>query len=335
MAIDIKALRNKLKETAAPQNGRTFQTDGAAYPFWNIENGTTATVRFLDDADKDNQYFWRERLMINLEFDGIVGQKTDRSVIVQVPCMEMYGDTCPILTEARKFYKDGRDELGQKYWKKKSYLFQGFIRQNPLNEENLPENPIRRLTINPNIYKNVFAYLLDEDTEESPTDYENGSDFRIKKTQNGQYADYSTSDFARKSSALTDEELAAIDQYGLFNLSEYLPKKPDDETLRAIIDMFEASLAGDEYDPSRFANFYRPRGLEWDGNASGGSSAGTASKESVSHAREMKEEKASEDKPPFDMDENEDVPAKPVAEEGGKTKVSPQELLMRLKKQQN
>ena len=61
--------------------------------------------------------------------------------------------------------------------------------------------------------------------ENMPTDYMNGTDFRVTKTTKGQYADYSTSKWARKERALDENELAAIDSNGLYNLSDFLPKK--------------------------------------------------------------------------------------------------------------
>ena len=38
------------------------------------------------------------------------------------------------------------EDMGRKYWKKRSYIFQGFVNENPLNET-APENPIRRFVI--------------------------------------------------------------------------------------------------------------------------------------------------------------------------------------------
>lgn len=261
MAVDIKALREKLRAQNA--GNQTQQSDNASYRFWDMKAGDQVVSRFLPDADESNPFFWRERNVINLEFDGIVGKDTGgKPITVAVPCVEMFGGTCPIMTEARKFYKDGRESLGQKYWKKKSYLFQSFIRQNPIAEDKTPENPIRRLVINPSIYKIIYQYIMDDDNEFSPTDYENGCDFRILKTQNGTYADYATSNFARKNSSLTEAELDAIEKFGLFNLSDFLPKEPDAEGLRIIQEMFEASFDGEAYDPARFGKFYRPYDLE-------------------------------------------------------------------------
>jgi hypothetical protein len=98
--------------------------------------------------------------------------------------------------------------------------------------------------------------------EELPTDYMRGLDFNVKKTSKGGYADYSTSTWARKETALTEAEQAAIDAHGLFNLAEFLPKKPNEAELRIIKEMFEASVDGQPYDNERWGSYYRPYGLE-------------------------------------------------------------------------
>ena len=62
---------------------------------------------------------------------------------------------------------------------------------------------------------------MDSELEELPTDYVRGLDFHVKKTQKGGYADYTTSNWARKESAITAEEQAVIDQYGLRHLAVF------------------------------------------------------------------------------------------------------------------
>jgi len=86
--------------------------------------------------------------------------------------------------------------------------------------------------------------------------------FNIIKGAKGEYADYSTSTFARKETPLTEVEMAAIDTFGLFNLKEFLPKKPSESELRIIKDMFEASVDGRPYDADKWAAYYKPWGLE-------------------------------------------------------------------------
>jgi hypothetical protein len=201
--------------------------------------------------------------MIKLPFAGVKGQADSKPVVVQVPCMEMYGEACPILAEVRPWFKDpSLEEMGRKYWKKKSYIFQGFVRENALSDDKIPANPIRRFTISPQIFNIIKAALMDPEMEELPTDLQRGLDFQIIKTSKGGYSDYSTSKWARKESALTAEEQAAIDEHGLFNLSDFLPKKPGEVELKVLKEMFEASVDGQPYDPDRWGAYYKPYGLD-------------------------------------------------------------------------
>ena len=103
---------------------------------------------------------------------------------------------------------------------------------------------------------------MDPDFPEIPTDYEAGTDFRVQKSTKGQYADYSTSNWARRERSLNQEERDTIEKYGLFNLNDFLPKKPNSEELGVIFDMFEASVDGQLYDVERFGDYYRPYGVD-------------------------------------------------------------------------
>jgi hypothetical protein len=245
------------------QKGSNTQSDNSIYPHWNIDEGTTATIRFLPDGNTKNEFFWVERQIIKLPFNGVKGDPNVKKIDVQVPCVEMYGDSCPILAEVRPWYKDETlKEMANKYWKKRSYLFQGFVKQNPLGDDKTPANPIRRFVISPQIFTIIKSSLMDPEMEELPTDYLRGLDFNIKKTSKGGYADYSTSNWARKESVLTEAEAAAIESHGLFNLADFLPKKPGEAELRVIKEMFEASVDGQPYDVERWGAYYRPYGVE-------------------------------------------------------------------------
>ena len=266
MATSLAEIRAKLaNQENRSQGGNTAGGDNGIYAHWNIAEGTTARVRFLPDANTSNTFFWAERLMIKLPFAGIKGQVDSKNTFVQVPCVEMYGAACPILAEVRTWFKDpSLEEMGRKYWKKKSYLFQGFVRDNPMAEDKSTENPIRRFIISPQIFNLVKNALMDPELENLPTDYEGGLDFNIKKTSKGGYADYSTSTWARKESSLTAEEAQAIEQFGLYNLTDFLPKQPSDAELKIIKEMFEASVNGEAYDPERWGAYYKPAGLRND-----------------------------------------------------------------------
>lgn len=293
--VNLAELRAKLLEKENQE--RTSTSDNAIFPFWNMDFNAIAVLRFLPDGNESNDFFWVERQMIRLPFSGIKGQNTNKEVYVQVPCAEMFGDTCPILTQVRPWFKEtDREALARKYWKKRSYIFQGFVRDNPLTEDDGPENPIRRFVINTSIFQIIKSALMDPEMEDLPTDSVAGVDFRLTKTKQGEYADYKTSSYSRKSSALTSDEAEAIEKYSLFNLSDFLPKKPGDDELQAIKEMFEASVDGEVYDPDRWVNYYKPAGLQTDGQVSTHSSV-TASAE----VEEKQESAETKNKSPQDI----------------------------------
>jgi hypothetical protein len=260
----LAEIRARLAEQAQKSGGTQQGTgDNAIYAHWNIPEGTSASLRFLPDGDDSNTFFWKERQMIRIEFPGVEGGDENKKVTVQVPCVEMWGETCPVHAEIRPWFKDPTMEaLGRKYWKKRSYVFQGFVVSSPMEEQSVPENPIRRFIISPQIFTLIKQALMDPDMEELPTDYMRGTDFRLNKTQKGGYADYSTSGWARKERSLNEAELQAIQQHGLFNLNDFMPKRPGVDEQRAIFEMFEASVAGKLYDPDRWSKFYRPGGVQ-------------------------------------------------------------------------
>ena len=258
----LAEIRAKLKASESKGSGERTGGDNSIYPFWNLKEGGESVLRFLPDGNTDNTFFWVERAMIKLPFAGIKGETESKPTIVQVPCVEMYGDTCPILSEVRGWFKDpALEDMGRKYWKKRSYIFQGFVTEDGLKEEQKSENPIRRFIIGPQIFTSIRAALVDPELEDLPTDFVHGLDYRMKKGSKGGYADYSTSSWARRERPLSDEENAAIKQHGLFNLSDFLPKKPTEIELKVMKEMFEASVDGEAFDMDRWGQYFKPAGM--------------------------------------------------------------------------
>ena len=258
----LAEIRAKLKEAESRSSGERTGGDNSIYPFWNLKEGQEATLRFLPDGNENNTFFWAERAMIKLPFAGIKGESESKPVTVQVPCMEMYGESCPILAEVRGWFKDpALEDMGRKYWKKRSYIFQGFVVEDGLKEEKKPENPIRRFIIGPQIFTLIRSALVDPELEDLPTDYVHGLDFRMKKGTKGGYADYSTSSWARRERPLDDAEQAAVKAHGLFNLTDFLPKKPTEVELKVMKEMFEASVDGEPYDMERWGQYFKPAGM--------------------------------------------------------------------------
>jgi hypothetical protein len=257
----LQEIRAKLKQQESRGSSGPVG-DNSIFPFWNMQEGQTSTIRFLPDGNNENTFFWIERMMIKLPFAGVKGETESRPVQVQVPCMEMYGESCPILNEVRGWFKDpSLEDMGRKYWKKRSYIFQGFVVDNPIKEDESPDNPIRRFIIGPQLFNLIKAALMDPDMEDLPTDFTSGVDFRISKGSKGGYADYGSSNWARRSRPLNDAEMKAINDHGLFNLNGFIPKKPTDVELKVMMEMFEASVDGEPYDAERWGQYFRPAGM--------------------------------------------------------------------------
>jgi hypothetical protein len=346
MAKTLDEIRAKLQALENRKNPSNFSSgDKATYAHWNMAEGTSGIVRFLPDANQDNTFFWVERQLIKLPFPGIKGQDENKPITVQVPCVEMWDGpkTCPILNEVRPWWKDkSLEDTARKYWCKRTYYMQGFVKQDVLNEQDPPENPIRKFIIGPQIFAIIKAALLDPEMgPHSPVDYINGVDFVISKTSKGGFADYGTSKWARKESSVSEEMMAKINQFGLVDLASYLPKRPTAEQLAIIFDMFQDSVDGELYDPAKFSQHYKPFGFESGDDADAGERQRVARSAPTQTARVQVPTTApvkftppavdtNENDPPFDAD-----PPKEVVTETAKTEVkaerSPQEILAMLR----
>ena len=93
----LAEIRARLQAAEGNKGGSQTGGDNSIYPHWNMEEGQSATLRFLPDGNTKNTFFWVERAMIRLPFNGVKGEMESKQVFVQVPCVEMWGDACPVL----------------------------------------------------------------------------------------------------------------------------------------------------------------------------------------------------------------------------------------------
>ena len=290
MSSRLDELRKKLQQA---ENDTEF---GSVFPHWKLDDDSSCTVRFLPDGNADNTYFWVEKNVIKMPFPGVKGGNESTEVLVQVPCMEMYQKDCPVLQQIRPWFDDdSRKALAKKYWKRRSFLLHGFIVDaGTVEDENVSENSVVRFVVNNQIFTIIKNSLMDQNIEEIPTDYEKGLDFTISKTKDGNFADYSTSTWANKESALTQEQRDAIGESELPSLAKYLPREPDEKALDVIREMFAASIAGELYDLQKWGNYYKPFGLQVSNSASSNSSSTSAKKEPADETDDI----------PFDVSNN-------------------------------
>jgi hypothetical protein len=97
---------------------------------------------------------------------------------------------------------------------------------------------------------------------------------------------------------LTGEEQAAIDAHGLYNLSDFLPKRPSEVELKVIKEMFEASVDGQPYDPDRWSQYFKPAGFG--GNDRGESAPAVPAPAATAPAPKLT---VVDSTPPFDVDD--------------------------------
>ena len=217
---NLDALKNAFSAKASGGGGD--QTWKLFYPFWKMPDDSVAVIRFLPDLDEENSLgFLVENMVHELVING------ERK---KVPCLAMHGEHCPICELSRKHYDEKNEELGKKYYRKKSYIGQIVVIESPIDHD---QNALVKLIeFGPKIFKQIQSAFQSGDLENPPFDLAGGYNFRIKKTKSGQYADYGTSSFAPKQ---TDLGADVIEAMVLMDLKEYRAKFIDRPTLEAML----------------------------------------------------------------------------------------------------
>jgi hypothetical protein len=212
------------------------------YRFYDIKEEETCKVRFLPDLNKSNPFgFLVTKVMHNLDING--ERKT-------VPCLSMYGEVCPVCKVSADYYKNKDEVNGKKYWKKKQYIGQVLVVEDPLPADAATgKNSVGSLkfvNLGYQIYNIIQeAFKSDEILDSIPYNFEDGYDFIIKKTKSGKYDAYNIgTTFARRQRSLSEDELAIAAEQ-MIDLATLLPKNPGVEKVQAMLD---AALLGTTYE---------------------------------------------------------------------------------------
>jgi hypothetical protein len=238
MAKSLKELKGIFEQET--QQGERTTLPNNYYPFWDMKAGQKAVIRFLPDANDNNaRGFLVEKVFHNLTING------QRKM---VPCLSMYGDDCPVCKISQEYYKAKDDVNGKKYWKKKQYMAQCLVVEDPLSPDaNTGENhegKVRLVSLGFQIYNIIKEAFTSDELDSVPYAYEGGYDFVIKKTEQGQYASYAVgTKFLNKPRDLSEEEVSIAEEH-VIDLSTLLPKNPGIEKVQA---MLNAELNGEEF----------------------------------------------------------------------------------------
>jgi len=238
--IDMEALRAAFKKNE--QNSNVGQNN--YYPFYNMDMGDSAEVRFLPDRNDENPMgFLIEKKMHQLVING------EKKSIV---CPKTWGihEVCPICKLSSAYYKKDDKDNGKIYYRKLQYICQALIVSDPLpKDKDTKENhegKTRYLALGNQLYDVIKDSFESGYLKVPPFLFEGGTNFTIKKTEKmlpdkRKVAAYHMSRFVPLASDLDQETIAHV-QSSLIDLSTLLPKRPDVDKLEA---MLEASLKGE------------------------------------------------------------------------------------------
>lgn len=240
MALSLSELRNNLKKS---ENKQSNSQSNDYYPYWELPVESQAIIRFLPDKNKDNPYgFFIEKKTHTLVING--ENKT-------VPCMDMYGEKCPICKVSYDYYTKGDKANQQKYSRKTKRLSQVLVIDDPLQADQNGESnkgKVKLFGMVFQIYNIIKEAIMNEDDESmmdvSHYAYQGGTNFVLKRSKQGQHSSYMLSKFSRKSSDLSDDMIELVEDK-LIDLSTLIPKKPDIDSIKK---MLEASLTGNDYE---------------------------------------------------------------------------------------
>lgn len=234
-----------MQEAFAAQGNKGGDTRGPSryYPLGKVEIDQSATFRFVRDKNEDNPMgFLKEIINHNLTING---QEK------RVPCLEMYGLKCPVCAAASEFFNSNQNNLGSKLWKKRNYVAQVLVIDDPLKLDVDPSNPVKLLSIGKQVYDILKEATLSGDIENDPDAYEGGHNFIIKKTKGGAKPDgtgfYPTYVVGtRFSPKQTDvpEELRELVEANLIDLNDLVQDQPDIDAYHADLQAALTALTG-------------------------------------------------------------------------------------------
>ena len=192
-----------------------------------------------------------------------------------LPAEYLYKSTEDVIQQKIKgLWIDGdktSQALYNKFGKKVTYLFQGFIHSPGY------EMKLYRFLINKDLFNLIKTFMTDSEIDDVPCSITNGRDFILKVSEknavingvNKTVKDYVTqSKWSSRVTPLTEQEIAYIQKNGAFDLKKFLPKRPSPEQEQVMLEMYNALYDGLPYDIKNWASTFRPDNirLAQDGN---------------------------------------------------------------------
>ncbi len=237
-------------------------TDSVTQAFWTEKK--VIPMEFIDPEDDSKilKAFAPCREMYDRQEKCPVLQYT-RDLFDEKKEYERVGDT----TNAKRF-----EQVALSHWIKPTFYYQGFVIESGFAEQDTPENPIRVFPMLKMIHKVIENSLTDKTVgfDAAPTgefsvddivlllsgELDNNEDeatrimestfgypFVLRKTKQGDYANYQTSSWAlNQGEFLTDYQLEMIAEHGLHDLSRRIPDQPSPDQYEVYCEMIQVSI---------------------------------------------------------------------------------------------
>ena len=285
----IEELRKKINAKIAKAESNSSSIGGTIFPFNSLKAGDTVAIRFINDGEP-NDVFWRERRTRTFEFPAVrqangmiinnrcfvdvpaFNLKRDEVIYSDLPESYLYkSDEDVIQKRIKNFWGESDEEkaLYYKFARRKSYVFQGFVRSGFENNKALEPNKLYRFYIGEDLFNAIKTFLNPTmGINCMPTDPDNGLDFILsvtsKKSGNKEFKDYSISQWARTNSALTASERETLEITKPFVLNNFIYERPSPEQEEVMIEMFEASYNSEPYDVVKWGKYFKPNNIFFD-----------------------------------------------------------------------
>jgi hypothetical protein len=301
MALSLAEMRAKMESKNSAQTSQSNNGSSDIFKFGDLKAGDEVRIRFVEDSDTTNPFFWRERHSRTLRFNSLLlpsGSIMATDTFISVPAFNLKTNetNCDDLPE-EYLYKSNEDVIQQKikgFWidgdktsqalynkfgKKVTYVFQGFVRSPGY------ETKLYRFVINKELFNLIKTFMSDSEIDDIPCHIENGRDFILKVSEknvvingtNTKVKDYVTqSKWSGKVSPLTGEERMFLETNGSFDLKKFLPKRPTPQQEEIMLQMYNASYDGNPYDIKNWGSTFRPDNIRLDQNGNVMSREGAA-----------------------------------------------------------
>lgn len=280
--LSMAEMRAKLLEQKQNSGSNSDRSNSKFFNFSKMSEGSSVRIRFVEDADTNNGYFWRTRAIRTLKFNGLMskGQFYDGDIYVDIPAFNLKkneidstlpedrafkSEDDPIQQKIQNLWNEGADgqELYRKFKRKTAYVYRGFVREE--GAETRMQYFVMSSQIQPKIEKAISDPEQAEAFPELPVSHTSGRDFILKCDLKDGRRNYEMSDWALKTSALTPDEEMIFDN-DLEPLYNLLPKTPDVHQVEIMNQMYDAVVSDQPFDFDNWGKTFKPNNAYMDSN---------------------------------------------------------------------